>query len=256
MAEASYVGNRGTRLGVSRNINATPGAVPQHVASCATRPPSTYLGAAVPEPVLRPESAVHQHHHRPRADAAAVSAVRQHHVPAIRSATRGITRCSRACEKRFAHGFTLQVSYTWSKAMEATTSSMRADPMPYESLADIDRAHRIDGQRHLGAAVRQGPPLRLRTCREPLDFLAGGWQLSGAMQRQSGQPIDWGQMIIVGDSTKIALPSDQRNADRWFNTSVFSTNSARRPAGVATSAPSRCASRTSGSIRSAAGTSR
>ena len=39
-----------------------------------------------------------------------------------------------------------------------------------------------------------------------LDFIAGGWQLSGALQRQSGQPIDWGQMIITGDSTKLVLP--------------------------------------------------
>ena len=54
-----------------------------------------------------------------------------------------------------------------------------------------------------------------------LDFVAGGWQLSGAFQRQSGQPIDWGQMIITGDSTKLALPSDQRNVDHWFNTAIF-----------------------------------
>ncbi len=40
-----------------------------------------------------------------------------------------------------------------------------------------------------------------------------------------GQPIDWGNVILNGDSTKLALPSDQRNTDRWFNTSVFNTRS-------------------------------
>ena len=40
------------------------------------------------------------------------------------------------------------------------------------------------------------------------------------------QPIGWGQMIITGDSTKLALPSEQRNADRWFNTDIFNRNSA------------------------------
>ena len=54
-----------------------------------------------------------------------------------------------------------------------------------------------------------------------LDLVAGDWQLSGAFQRQSGQPIDWGQMIIIGDSTKLALPSNQRNVDHWFNTAIF-----------------------------------
>ena len=123
-------------------------------------------------------------------------------------------------EKRFSHGFTLQVAYTWSRAMEATSFLNAQDPMPYESLASIDRAHRVTGSgiwelpfgkgRHFGAHMPRA-----------LDFIAGGWQLSGAFQRQSGQPIDWGQMIITGDSTKLVLPSDQRNADRWFNTAIF-----------------------------------
>ena len=123
-------------------------------------------------------------------------------------------------EKRFAKGFTLQVAYTWSRAMDATTFLNAQDPLPYRSLSSIDRGHRVTGSgiwelpfgkgRHFGAHMP-----------EPLEFIAGGWQLSGAFQRQSGQPIDWGQMIITGDSTKLVLPSDQRNADRWFNTAIF-----------------------------------
>src|SRR5438876_2163709 len=64
-----------------------------------------------------------------------------------------------------------------------------------------------------------------RTCRSRWSFFAGGWQMSGAWQRQSGQPIGWGNIIIIGDSTKLVLPSDQRNADRWFNTDVFNKRS-------------------------------
>lgn len=123
-------------------------------------------------------------------------------------------------EKRFSKGFTLQVAYTWSRATDATTFLNAQDPMPYESLSSIDRAHRVTGSgiwelpfgkgRHFGSHMPHA-----------LDLLAGGWQLSGAFQRQSGQPIDWGQMIIIGDSTKLALPSDQRNVDHWFNTAIF-----------------------------------
>ena len=34
--------------------------------------------------------------------------------------------------------------------------------------------------------------------------------------------------MFAGDSSQIALPSDQRNADRWFNTDVFNRNNAQR----------------------------
>jgi hypothetical protein len=40
-------------------------------------------------------------------------------------------------------------------------------------------------------------------------------------QRQSGAPLGFGQALFIGDSSQIALPSAQRNADRWFNTAVF-----------------------------------
>jgi hypothetical protein len=96
--------------------------------------------------------------------------------------------------------------------------------MPYESLSDIDRTQRITGsgiwelpfgkERKFGASMPK-----------VLEFFAGGWQLSGAWQRQSGQPIGWGNIMITGDSTKLALPSDQRSCDRWFNTDVFNRNS-------------------------------
>src|SRR5207249_3558353 len=63
---------------------------------------------------------------------------------------------------------------------------------------------------------------------KPLEFFAGGWQISGAWQRQSGQPIGWGNIIITGDPNTLVLPSDQRNADRWFNTSIFNTVSSQQ----------------------------
>jgi hypothetical protein len=92
--------------------------------------------------------------------------------------------------------------------------------MPYESLSSIDRAHRVTGSGIWELPFGKGRHFANHMPRV-LELLAGGWQISGALQRQSGQPIDWGQMIITGDSTKLALPSDQRNVDHWFNTSIF-----------------------------------
>ena len=93
-------------------------------------------------------------------------------------------------------------------------------PAPYESLSSIDRAHRVTGSGIWELPFGKGRHFASHMPRA-LDFVAGGWQLSGAFQRQSGQPIDSGQMIITGDSTKLALPSDQRNVDHWFNTAIF-----------------------------------
>src|SRR4029079_369114 len=129
-------------------------------------------------------------------------------------------------EKRFGQGYTLQVSHTWSKAMDATQFLNPTDPMPYESLADIDRAHSI-----AGSGIWELPLGRGRRLASNMgsfnNFFLGGWQLSGAYQWQSGAPIGWGNVQIIGDSTTLGLPTDQRNADRWFNTSVFNTNSSQ-----------------------------
>ena len=127
-------------------------------------------------------------------------------------------------EKRFSKGFTLQVGHTWSKAMEATQFLNAANSMPYRSLSDTDRGQRVTGSGIWELPFGKGRKFGSRM-HPVLQFFAGGWQMSGAVQRQSGQPIGWGDVIITGDSTKLVLPSDQRNADRWFNTDIFNKRS-------------------------------
>ena len=206
VAEASYVGNRGTRLGVSRNINATP---LQYLSTAPLRDQATitYLGASFPspfyglDPLYTSTTISREQMLRPYPHFGSIT----YQDPVGYSWFHSMQS---RIEKRMAHGFTLQVSYTWSKAMEATSFLNGADAMPYESLGDIDRAHRIVGSGIWELPVGKGRKFGAQMPKL-LEFFAGGWQLSGVMQRQSGQPIGWGQMIIVGDSTKIALPSDR-----------------------------------------------
>jgi hypothetical protein len=220
LAEGSYVGNRGTRLGVNRNINSTP---LQYLSTSPVRDQAriTYLGAAFPSPFfgLDPQytssTISREQMLRPYPHFGTV----QYNDPVGYSWFHSLqTRL----EKRMSHGFTLQISYTWSRAMEATSFLNGADQLPYESLAGIDRAHRVVGSGIWELPFGKGRKFGSRMPKA-LEWIAGGWQLAGVAQRQSGQPIDWGQMLFLGDSTKLALPSDQRNADRWFNTSVFAT---------------------------------
>jgi len=222
MVEVSYVGNRGTRLPVNRNINTLPA---RYLSTSPIRDQAAidFLGAQFANPFfgLNPQYT---------STTASRSSLLLPY-PQFGNITYAdpvgyswYHSLQSRMEKRFSKGFTLQMSYTWSKAMDATTFLNASDPAPYESLADIDRGHRITGtgiwELPFGKGRKFGSHMP-----KALDLVAGGWQLSGAWQRQSGQPIGWGNIIINGDSSKLALPSDQRNADRWFNTDVFNKRS-------------------------------
>jgi len=225
MLEAAYVGNRNTRLPVTRNLSFTP---QQYYSTLPSRDQKTidYLSFNFPSPYygLNPqftsstisrESLLRQYPHFSNVQYDDAVGYSWYHSLQTRM------------EKRFSKGYTLQISYTWSKAMEAASFLNSFDPMPYESLADIDRTHRLAGsgiwELPFGKGRQFGSQMH-----PALEFFAGGWQLGGIYQRQSGQPIGWGQPLFIGDSSTVVLPSDQRNCDRWFNTSVFNRNSAQQ----------------------------
>ena len=221
MLEASYVGNRNTRLGVTRDLSFTPA---QYLSTRPTRDQATinFLSANFTSPYfgLNPQftsstisraQLLTQYPHFSNVRYDDPAGFSWYHSLQTRT------------EKRFSKGYTFQLAYTWSKAMEAVTFLNASDPMPYRSMSDIDRRHRLAGsgiwELPFGKGRKWGSKLH-----PALDFFAGGWQLSGVYQRQSGAPIGFCQALFIGDSSTITLPSDRRNTDRWFNTSVFNRN--------------------------------
>jgi hypothetical protein len=50
-----------------------------------------------------------------------------------------------------------------------------------------------------------------------VDYVIGGWQLNAVISKQSGAPLNWGNVIFNGDIHNITLPADERSPDRWFN---------------------------------------
>ena len=57
--------------------------------------------------------------------------------------------------------------------------------------------------------------------------VAGGWQLTGAFQYQSGGPLGFGNAIFNGDLKNVLLPKGQRSVDQWFNVNAgFERNAA------------------------------
>ncbi|MBI4902406.1 MAG: TonB-dependent receptor [Acidobacteria bacterium] len=216
LVEATYVGNRGTRLGITRQLNNTPA---QYLSTSPVRDTATinYLGQAFANPFLGTNPIYGANISRANllrpfpqfGNVAVEQPVGYSWYHAMQS----------RIEKRFSHGYTLQLSYTWSKTMQATEFLNVTDPVTYRTIGDLDRTHHLVATgiwelpfgrgRHFGSKMPR-----------PIEFFAGGWQLNGVVQRQSGAPLGFGDVwtLFTGDSKNVALPKDKRNVDRWFNT--------------------------------------
>jgi hypothetical protein len=222
LIDTSYVASRGTRLSVTRNINNTPA---QYLSRSPLRDQATidYLTQTFPNPFsglnsVYGTSMSRANLLRPYPQFGDITVTEPtgyswYHSLQVRG------------EKRFSKGYTLQVGYTFSKYMQATEFLNPSDPVPYRSLSDLDRPHLFTASgvwelpfgrgRQLGAAMAK-----------PLAFVLGGWQLNGTVVRQAGAPLNFGNVIFIGDIHNIALPKGERTADRWFNTGAgFEKNS-------------------------------
>jgi hypothetical protein len=226
LLEASYVGSRGTRLGVDRNLNVTPA---QYLSRLPVRDQRTidFLSQQFPSPFFGTDPIFGRNISRgnllkPYSEFGNITVNEPigyswYHSLQVRA------------EKRFSRGYTFQLSYTWSKLMEATEFLNASDPLPYESLSSFDRTHHLvmSGIWELpfGRGRRFGSHLP-----KPVEFVAGGWQLNGVIQRQSGPPLGFGDVwtLFSGNPNDVVLPKDKRSVDRWFNTDAgFNKNNAQ-----------------------------
>ncbi len=216
MVDASYVGSRGTRLLISRERNFLPR---EYMSTSGTRDNTTinYLAKSFPSPFYGTNPIYGKTVSRagllmPYPQFSGVYSYEENGYSWYHSAQLRM-------EKRFAKSYTLSLSYTFSRMMEATSYLNASDPEPYEMLSTMDRPHRLvlSGIWELpfGKGRRFGGNLP-----GYLNFFAGGWQLNGMVQRQSGPALAWGDVwtLFSGDSTKVGLDKSERSVDRWFNT--------------------------------------
>jgi hypothetical protein len=135
-------------------------------------------------------------------------------------------------EKRFSKGYTFMGAYTFSKFMQATQYLNQDDLRPSEVISDMDFPHRISLNGIYELPFGKGKPV-LNGANSVVEKIVGGWQVSGIYSYQSGGPIGgpnggangWAYnnvpgsgLIFTGDFKDIALPSDERTIERWFNT--------------------------------------
>ena len=100
-----------------------------------------------------------------------------------------------AANKRFSKGFSVQLSYTYSKAIdyrstnnEATTGTIW-NPLNWRmqrGLSDFDRTHRL-----IGSFVWNLPKPGQALKSKPLGIVADDWQFSGLYGASSGQPLSF-----------------------------------------------------------------
>jgi len=237
LAEVAYVGNRGTHLLIDRQVNGTPR---QYLSTSLTRDSAansllsanktnpfypallgTDLGGATMkvEQLLRPFP---QFNGNDGVLARTNEGYSWYHSMQTRF------------DKRFSRSFTVLGTWTWSKFREATTFLNATDPVPARMISDQDRTHRITAtsiyELPFGRGKRWGAGWR-----GALDKLGAGWQIQGIYRWQTGPPLDWDKdyTTLVTNNTAhdinaIQLPSDQRIVQRWFNTSIFETNSSNK----------------------------
>ncbi|HYP06894.1 MAG TPA: TonB-dependent receptor, partial [Bryobacteraceae bacterium] len=227
VAEASYVGNRGTRHEITRDINPLP---KEYLSTSRERDQAniTFLNANIPNPYagqllitggLNNATYGRAQSLRPFPYYGDLNTTTNQGYSWYHSLQANI-------QKRFSSGYTVLGSYTWSKFMEALTYMNPGDPMPLEMISPFDRPHRLSVSAVYELPFGRGKAL-LSSENPVLSRIVGGWQLNGIYTYQSGAPLSWGgNFAFNGSFEDIALDSPTR--ERWINTDAgFNRNSAQ-----------------------------
>jgi len=218
--DIAYVGNRGTHVEFSHNLNATP---LRYLSTSLLRDQDTIN--ALSRNVRNP-----MYNNLPTGASSAFTATNiaverllrpyPHFDSVNHSRFDGYTwyhGLQVSAEKRFSGGYTLSGSYTFSKYMQATELLNAADERPVEVISDFDRPHRISI-----SGIYEFPFGRkgrlLKNARGVLEGLVGGWQVSGVYTFQSGSPLgNWGNLIFIGDINRLKLTGKDQTPQHWFN---------------------------------------
>jgi Carboxypeptidase regulatory-like domain/TonB dependent receptor len=127
--------------------------------------------------------------------------------------------------QRLAQGLQFNASYTWSKSLDYNSLSSQGvvvqnsyDLRGDRGLSDFDARHRV-----VVSSIYELP--------FEGNQLVEGWQIAAIMQSQSGNPVN----VVTSNSTVNGVVNTLRpnvmgpiktigTADRWFDTSVFTSN--------------------------------
>ena len=232
VVEAAYVGNYGYDIEIVRNINALPNQYlnTDNSRTAAMDANNAFLTGSVANPFAgllpgtsfnNPTIARNQLM-RPYPQFADIRTTNNDGKSWYNSAQVGL-------QKRFSHGYTLGISYTYSHWEQATEYLNAADAEPTRMISDLDVPHRLSVSGILELPFGKGRRF-LSDADGFLNALVGGWQVQGVYTYQSGFPIPFGAYnantaVTSGDlfynGGDIAI-NDPTTA-RWFNTDAFTS---------------------------------
>ena len=253
--EVAYAGSKGTHIGVpDTNINQLTVEQLTRGNALLQRVPNPCFGEVPPSSSLAVATVPRAQVQRPFPCFNTVSLYRNN------VGNTSYNALQLKLERRFSHGFSGLLSYTWSKLIDTASSvfdaSILAGPVANFPVADsfnprLDRdVSTGDIPHNLVASVVWDLPWGSDRRFEPhgvAGVLLKGWQLAGIATLQSGVPIAITQVTnfnaFAGFGTQRpnrvadpALPASDRSPARWFNTDAFQVapqftlgNSSRNP---------------------------
>lgn len=218
--EASYVGNRGTHIEINRDINAVPN---KFLATLPYRDTAlnTFLTASVTNPfaglgipgVGSTATISRLNLMKPYPQFGTITTTTNDGYSWYHSAQFSLM-------KRLSKGYTVQLSYTHSRYMQATEYLNAADPRPTEVVSDQDYPNRFALSAIYELPFGKGRWF-MKDAHGWQEKAFGGWQLSGVYAYQSGAPLSWGNYTYFGDFGNIPIPTNQQSLAKWFNTNGF-----------------------------------
>jgi len=225
--EMRYMGSRGSDIEYDRALNALPN---EYLSTSPTRdqPTINYLNANLSNPFrdLLPGTG-RSSNVIPRAVLLSPYPQYTNISSTFFGGTSWYNSINFDLQKRFSAGYTVQLSYSWSKFIEAVSLLNAGDQQLERVISPQDYPH------HLAVSwVYELPFGRTRkffsTWKKVPEALFGGWQVSGIYTYQSGGAIGFGDAILFGSIKEIPLPAEERSVSRWFDTSVFERNPANQ----------------------------
>jgi hypothetical protein len=122
-------------------------------------------------------------------------------------------------QKRFSKGYGLQFAYTRSKWTQQTEYLNAADPTPTKMISDQDIPNRFAMSGFYELPFGKGK-MFMSNANKWVNALVGGWQVEGTYVYQSGFPVAFASdAFYLGG--KISIPKSQQTVARWFNTDAF-----------------------------------
>lgn len=218
--EATYIYSRGTDLAVSRELNFIPRQYLNdfsNVTDTATilagiTSVNTFLNASVPNPLrgLIPDGGTFNSSTIQRRRL--LTAFPQFGNVAVTeyNGTSDYQSFQFQMVKRFTTGLSLNASYTHAREHEKTRYLNPQDTELTDSISVNERPNRITL-----SSIYELPFGRKRRFGKEwhpvVDALFGGWQIQGVYERQSGEPLQFGNVYYNGDPTQIKSKLGQKN---------------------------------------------